>query len=484
VSTPAPASPTPTIGWRSAALVVIATAGGGLAIALALNRLGPAALLLAAGVVVALALVGRPGVVLALLLVPTVLFEASSGALPPGGSRLFAPVSGALSPVEMLFLLLALAVMVGATARREFRLPEPFTVPLLLLVLAIVMGIINGLSNGASAADIRDALRLILYLVLVPFAMVNVLRTRTAVLFVEYAAAALAVVKSALGVGGLALGYGIAITGGVLTYYEPTANWLAMTFLLGVLIALLARVRLPLWAYGGGALALLSLVLSFRRSFWIGTVIAILIVVLVGSGRVGRRYILVGAVTVVLAVWLSLNVATELQGPGAAKRQSANLVVERIQSLDPAKLSQNAEDRYRIDERNNVLDEIGAHPFFGIGLGVPWAAPHPLSVEHDRRYVHFTALWYWLRMGILGVAAYAWIMIAGMLSGLRLWRRAEDDRLRIAGLAMFGGLVGLAVAETTATFTGVDQRFTIVIAAALGWLSAAQRYVKPKPKPG
>jgi hypothetical protein len=484
VSASPPLPRTPAIGWGRVVLVVAVAVVGGLALVLAVHRLGAPALLLVAGAAVAAVLATRPGLVLTALLVPTVLFEASAGVFPPGGSSLFSPLPLGITPLELLFVLLLFAVVIDVSRRRELRLPEPFTLPLLLLVFAIVTGIINGVSNGASVADVRDGLRLISYLILMPFVVVNVVRDRRAVLIVAWAAALLAVIKSGFGVASLLVGSGVDIPGGVLTYYEPTANFLAMTFLLGVMVALVARVRLPVWAYGAVPLAILSLVLSYRRSFWIGTLIATVLVILVASGRVGRQYLLAGAAMVAIAVWVSLNVVTERQGPGAAGRNSSNLVVERLQSLNPASITQNAEDRYRIDERANVLDEIGAHPLFGIGLGVPWEATHPLSVEHDRKYVHFAALWYWLRLGILGLVAYVWLFATGMVASLRLWRRGDDPRLRVVGLAVFGGLVGLAVAETTGTFTGVDLRMTIVLAAVFGWLSVASRDCVEPAAPG
>jgi len=127
-----------------------------------------------------------------------------------------------------------------------------------------------------------------------------------------------------------------------------------------------------------------------------------------------------------------------------------------------------------LDERANVLGEIREHPITGLGLSVPWQATvQPLSVEHEngREYVHFAALWFWLKLGILGLLAYLATIAGAGLLGWRVWRRSEEGPLRAFGLASLCGFAGLLVLETTATFTGVDPRFTVLLCAQIGLLA-------------
>jgi hypothetical protein len=91
-----------------------------------------------------------------------------------------------------------------------------------------------------------------------------------------------------------------------------------------------------------------------------------------------------------------------------------------------------------------------------------------------QNYTHALVLWYWLKLGLLGLAAYAWLTLAAVVTAYKLWRDAGDPRVRVAGLALAAGLVGLAVAETTGSFTGVESRLTMFVGATLGWLAAAQ----------
>jgi hypothetical protein len=114
-------------------------------------------------------------------------------------------------------------------------------------------------------------------------------------------------------------------------------------------------------------------------------------------------------------------------------------------------------------------------------MAIPWrASVRPLGVEHEygRDYVHFAALWYWAKLGLLGLAAYLSIIAAGLLLAWRTWRRCRGSTARAFGLASLCGIVGLLVMETTASFTGVDARFTVLFAAQLGLLAVL---VRPQP---
>jgi hypothetical protein len=151
-------------------------------------------------------------------------------------------------------------------------------------------------------------------------------------------------------------------------------------------------------------------------------------------------------------------------------------VQARAKALSPSQIQLNADDRYRIEERRNVLKDLAQRPVYGLGIGVPWVAHRAVSIDFkgSRQYVHFLPLWYWMKMGILGLIAYVWLFGTALYMGFSLWRRHPDGMHRATGLAAFAGFAGLMVVETTASFTGVDTRFSIVVGAALGWLGAAR----------
>ena len=353
--------------------------------------------------------------------------------------------------------------------KRRPRLPLALGIPLTLLAFGALAGLVTGHAAGISVGKELHNENLLDYLIFLPLAVANLEITDREIDLLLKLAFGLAIVKGLLGLADVASGYAPPIEGtGALTYYEPTANWLMLLTLLGIFAALLARMRPPLWTLLGTPVILAALLLSYRRSFWIATVLGVMLVLLLALSPVGRRMLIPATLMLIAAVWLLSSVHVQGQSP----------LIQRATSLSPSKITNNAEDRYRLDERANVVAEIEKHPGTGIGVGVAWHAnARPLPVEHEggRHYVHFAALWYWLNLGILGFLAYVSLLAGSALLGWRVWRRGAEPMIRAFGLASVCGVAGLAVIETTASFTGVDTRFTVLFAAQVGLLALLSR---------
>lgn len=411
-------------------------------------------------------LVWRPRTALALFVVPLLLFESD-----PKG---FAPITGVwytrLGPLEFADLLLAvllLATLTRVVARRSILLPGGFTPPLALVGLAIAAGAVHGVLGGGDPVYVLNAFRALLPLVLMPIIVVNVLDEPGDVARALVVCVVVTGIKGIVGTVAWAAGLGRPLGDTTITYYGPTANVAMMLLVLGVVAAKLGGVRLSRAAWVLGAFAGAALVLSFRRSFWIATVVGLVLVVLVATRRQSRPWLALGGATIAAALWLALT---------ADAGVSDNPVLERVQSLSPTSVVASSDDRYRLEEQRNVIAEIVRHPIGGLGLGVPWTGRYPLSIEFEggRHYTHVNLFWFWLKLGLLGVVAYLWLAAVAVREGLRLYRRSGDRRFGASGLALAAGTVGLLIAETTGSFTGVEFRFTVVLAAAWGWLALAR----------
>lgn len=420
-------------------------------------------------VVVGLVLV-RPVLAVSLAVGLTIVCEGPTFGILTFTSHLYTQVYKYISMQDLLVLLAVVSVAVDAMRnRRALRVPSPLRLPLMLLVLAMIAGVVTGHANGAGLRFAIASEHVLFYLLTLPIAVANLQLDRAQVTRLLGGLAALATVKAGLGLVEVAGHYGQTIEGAnTLTYYEPTSNWLIMIALLAVIAAALSRASAPRWLLVSGIPLFACLLLSYRRSFWIASVLGLLLVVLLASSPAGRRVILQGAVAVAVAIWLIGSVSFQSQIP----------IVKRAASLAPSKLEANLEDRYRLDERANVLAEIRAHPISGLGVTIPWAATtRPLPVEHEegRLYVHFAALWYWLKLGILGLAAYVAIILGGLVVAWQAWRRSREPLLRAFALASLAGIAGLVAIDTTASLTGVDARFTVLFAAQLGLLGLLAR---------
>jgi hypothetical protein len=441
----------------SVALVHAAASGGSLVM------LAPAALAATA------VLIARPRQLLLLVFVPVVLLEGGDPLFPQLAEPLYSSALKGLTVIDVLILVLLIGTALDAYRRdQSIAGAGLLTWPLALLAAATLAGALTGYARGASFKALYEPIITLGHLILLPIVVVNLARGRAILGRAIALVAALAAAKAMLGLLIVVSGRQEAIQGAAVSYLEPTANWLVMLFLFGVLSCALRRVRLPLWVWGAVPLALADFVLSYRRSFWIGAVIGIAIVVLLGSGRRGRRVVIPSVA--VLAV-----VATVVLSHLGSGEVASSPVLKRVTSLNPASLTANAEDRYRIDERRNVLANLSSEPITGLGIAIPWTASSSLSLEHSggREYVHFALLWYWLKLGLFGLLAYIALALVTLWTAIYVWRRHPLALVRAAALALLGALMGLLVVEATASFAGVDYRFSIVYPVILGLLAIA-----------
>ena len=438
----------------------------------------PSALALSAGSALAalLPLIGlaafllvlRPGVVLVLFLAAVILFEDDEQGFLPGRGVIY---QGPPSIAEIVFVLLVAATAIDLIlSRRAMLLPAPFTLPLLLLTVAAGGGVVTGYLGGTDPLGVLNALRPLIPLIVLPLLVVNLVRDRRAVLAMALGGAILAIVKASEGLFAWATGSGRPYRDATtITFYGPAANVLLLLLVLTVVAAVIKHAPLAWWIRAGSVLAFVTLILSFRRSFWIGTLLALLFVLLLGSGARGWRLLVPALIVAVTASYVGVQFvgSQEIQGS----------VAERALTLEPSRLIADKEDRYRIDEQVNVLAELRAHPVGGLGFGVPWRATHPLPFEWEggRSYVHNAFLMHWLRLGALGVLAYISLLITLLVAGYRLMGRLRDGRLQAIALAVAAAVPGLMVIELTASFGGIDYRPSVVLGVVIGWIAALSR---------
>ena len=157
--------------------------------------------------------------------------------------------------------------------------------PLALLRWRWSRGSITGHASGASLKFAISSEHVLAYLLLLPVAVANLDLDAQDVTRLLGGLMGIAIFKAVLGLIEVAGHLGAQIEGtSTLTYYEPTANWLIM------IVAARASSRrcspaqrLPRWVLLGSPLLLACLMLSYRRSFWIGAVLGLLLVVVLGT---------------------------------------------------------------------------------------------------------------------------------------------------------------------------------------------------------
>jgi O-antigen ligase len=446
-----------------AAAMALLTAAG-------VHVLGTTGLLLPLALICAVILITRPVLTLLLVVGLAIFCEGPGFGLFSFTSDLYTQIYRGLSLLDLLVALVVVSALLNVLrSGRPLWIPRALTLALAMLVLAMAAGAFVGHEAGTSVRFSIFSEHVLFYLLLMPVAIANLELDERQVTTVLAGGMGLAIVKAVVGLVEISEHLGKPIEGSsTLTYYEPTANWVIMIAVLTILAALVKKVKPPLWVLLGSPLLLACLLLSYRRSFWIATVLGAVLILLLGTSPTGRRLLIPAGLMVAAAVWLL----------GSIHFQSNLPIVKRVDSLSFEKLEANREDRYRLDERANVLAEIRAHPITGLGVGVPWqATARPLSVEHEegREYVHFAALWFWLKLGVLGLCAYAGTILGSFLLAWRTRLAVRRPWMSAFALASACSIAGLAVMDTTASFTGVEARFTVILAAQIGLLGLLAR---------
>jgi hypothetical protein len=388
----------------------------------------------------------------------------------PSGEAFYEVIIASLTGPDLLILFGLAGVLLRFVAQDlRPRLPDPLTVPLVVLGLATLAGVATAYSAdaGVSIGELFHRSIKIGHLILIPLLAVNVLRDARALKAFAVVLAALACLKGLTGLYASFGGFGSSVEAEAASFLNPFPNLLMLAFALGVIAALVRRVEIPGWMYVGLPIALLALLLSYRRSFWIAAILTIVLVVIIASRRRGRAVVAIAAVALVLGLAATTTITDN------SNSAQPSPIAERAQTLTPSGIGSNRGDRYRIDERRNVIENVKEHPVTGAGLGVEWEVHQPLAEAHDRRYVHFALLWYWLALGILGAIAYLLLLGSSLWTGRQIWRFHPDPVVQVCGIAAFGAVLALGTVELTATFTGVEARLTILLGALLGWLAAA-----------
>jgi O-antigen ligase len=438
---------------------------------LATHKWGLAALAAPLAVVIVVLLVMRPVLLVTLAVALTILSERATFGLFTFTYSFYDSVVKDLTIPDVLVALAVISVLVDVIRTgRPLWIPRMLRLPSALLACAMIAGAVTGHAAGASwhrAFFSEDTLAYVLFL---PLAVANLDLDAEQLRRLLLGAMALAVLKALLGLIEFASGRGLSPEGiGNLTYYEVAANWVVMMGLFVIVAALVMRVRAPLfWVVLCGIVLFASLLLSYRRSFWIAAVLGVALIVLLGLAPTGRRLLLPTILAMLVAGWLLSTINFQVQSP----------IVRRALSLRSSSVQASIDDRYRLAERANVWANIREHPVTGLGVTIPWqanAAPLPINTEGGREYVHFAALWWWLKLGVLGVLAYASVLLSAAALAWQTWRRNRDPVPRVFGLASLCAVAGLVVLDTTASFTGVDLRFSLIFGAQLGLLALASQ---------
>jgi O-antigen ligase len=330
-------------------------------------------------------------------------------------------------PISVFDLSVVVAIVTSAAMFPGSRVIDQFIpgTPLLvrLLALASVSTLYGGLIGVAhllrsddyeSFHVLRELRPLVLALIVV--IVVSVIHARDRWLLRPLVGAMVAgiIARAAIGTIRHIGGGGRWYQGDRMVYFDGTDSvlFLGAAAVLALVVIRSPRPRTAMLAFLGVAPLVYAFVFSYRRSVWLGAVVAVAAVVVLERRAIrARRRIVAGSIVVGIA----------LVGVGLAW-SSPTFLTTRIASI--ADLHDESSNTFRIHDLRNGLHDVAAHYGVGAGFGgraeVVSSVPEQAAfIQHVARTNHNSAVYLTMKMGVLGAAAWGALLLATTLRAIR-----------------------------------------------------------------
>jgi O-antigen ligase len=350
---------------------------------------------------------------------------------PPGGGGVHADVFDLLIPLTVFIALLGRWYSRPSVAVLAPYLRRPLAVFAVFWLWGVCLALGRGVALGPMVANLKALALYPLIALIIPWCITSRRQLYGAVALLL----ALIFERALVGVQQHAIGDTFARVNGDFGGINQYAMYVMTGVLIAVALVACGRsqwYRLPL------ALVLsvpaLALLLTQSRGAWLGTSVGLVALgVLLGMRRLA---ILLGLIVVVAAVVMR------------AQPNAGTIVIQRVSS-------QHAQGTivYRQDKLSLGLQVVEHYPF-GAGWGADFhSTPGGLAPDDSFPWYHDDYLQLATEIGILGLAAFAWIWVAILRLGVRAFRMTRES---IHGAVVLGLLVATVGALVQA---GTDQFF-------------------------
>jgi hypothetical protein len=240
---------------------------------------------------------------------------------------------------------------------------------------------------------------------------------------------------------------------GITRILPPGQSLILVTFMVIAVTLVLVKFRpRVLFRFFHLGLLGLSVVITFNRSFWVGVILALLLLVYMSKGEERHRLVGWSMVTVLVSVLIMVPL---FANPESRAAQLASASVERLSTLGSAKKTfedKQSTFRWRYFEYGYAVPQIISHPLVGLGLGARYR-PFVPGIDYTgfdgRAYTHNGHMWILMKTGLLGYICLMWLSLAFLFRAFKYWRCIPEPQMQgiVLGfaLAYVGVLVGAVV---------------------------------------
>ncbi len=379
---------------------------------------------------------------------------------------------GSLHISDIILIVLLGLIVVRWMAEPGFRIVgTPLDLPLLVFLgLAVVTSVLAILNGNAALDLVRRNLRQIMYW-LTFFIVTNLVRDRRQLQFLLKGLFLLGTLVALAMIAQVILGDSVNILPGVLGTLDvagtsipgttrivpPGRSLIIISFV--ALISVLSTEKLSsnrVWSFLQWFVLGIGVVLTYLRSYWVGIIIAVLLLAWLNRGEARRR--LMGWGLAVLIILSIAVLAFNSLGQNTQATSLANGFLARFATLVNGNTLSDPSLQYRGVENDYALAQIAAHPLIGLGLGASYRPYDPRIDSPGENYdpttfIHNGHLWVMLFMGIPTYLAVLWLSFVFLYRGFKYWRKVPDPETRAIVLSFTVSYVGILIA------TMVNQTF-------------------------
>jgi O-antigen ligase len=209
---------------------------------------------------------------------------------------------------------------------------------------------------------------------------------------------------------------------------------------------LVLHAALFLWFAGTSFISVLAIVASFSRGAWLGITAAAIAMLMLSDKRAA---LIVGCGVVLVTLGLAAGGGSYLPTALRSRFDQLESQVRIFNSNDVLLTNDNFATVERMAHWQTGIAMFDAHPFTGVGIGnfnarFSQFAVNPsflISEGHAHNYYINAAA----ETGIIGLAAYLWLIVTGLIVSLRATRRSLDPFARAIGIGAVGVTVALIV---------------------------------------
>ncbi|AKG44100.1 O-antigen ligase family protein [Streptomyces xiamenensis] len=405
------------------------------------------------------------------------------------------PVTSRVTPADAASLALVVACAL-VLVRRWSAAPRLSAQAAAILGAPAVAFAVVTIGAADPVAALPGFLRYVQVFVLVPLALVLLLRSRRDVRLVAVAVVGLALVQGAVGVAQYATGTGASYMGedvrAVGTFGPLNVMGMATVVSYGLIAALALGLAppagAPRWwrpaALGCAGALCLPLAVSFSRGAWLATGAAVCTVLLIAGWRRARRTLALlvcgGALLVGGAALVSDAVADRLTSIGQVTGTPDQSVIDRYAMWDAARAMWRQEPWTGVGFKG-FAEYRDTHASLALSAGSDTAGAGLDFQVQELLSPHNMYLLLLSEQGLLGAAAVVGSWAALLLGAvLRLRRCGPVD----GGLLAVGLVVWLSVNFLYADIGGPTTVLTAVAFGLVAWWALAPAALRPETPPG